>query len=438
MLIRFIFYLYSTCNTVFDLAMQKPLSIAVCGCGSRARTYSKIAMALTGHYTLVAGADPNAERVQTLKTISANPEFQSFSSAEELLQQPQLADLMLIGTQDDYHFEPAKKALEKGYHLLLEKPAAQNIEQVRELAAVAKKHQRKIILCFVLRYTQFYSEVKKLVQSGKLGDIISMRAHEGVDPFHQAHSFVRGHWGRSADSTPMIIAKCSHDTDVITWLMDSPCKTVSSFGGTSYFNQAHAPEGATKRCTDGCPHVQTCLYSALRYTTDRERWLDMVYPNPDEERTSEKTIEWLKESKWGRCVYHCDNDVVDHQLVNMQFENGSTASLSMTAFDIGRTLEIYGTKASLRGGDGIKKQFGADLVIRDHYSEELEKIIFPELDNDGYAGHGGGDFGLMNELDKIIADDAADSCLIEHSIEGHLIGFTAEESRLQGGVPLSI
>ncbi len=170
-----------------------------------------------------------------------------------------------------------------------------------------------------------------------------MRAHEGVDPFHQAHSFVRGHWGRSADSTPMIIAKCSHDTDIITWLMNSPCKSVSSFGGTNYFNKSNTPDGATKRCTDGCPHTESCLYSSLRYTTDRKRWLDMVHPNPDEERTVEKTTEWLKESNWGRCVYHCVNDVVDHQVVNMQFKNGTTASLLMVAFDVGRTSEIYGT-----------------------------------------------------------------------------------------------
>ena len=416
--------------------MQKPLSIAICGCGSRARTYSKIAMSLTGRYNILAGADPIAERVITIKKISDNPEFQSFSSADKILAQPKLADLMFIGTQDSYHFEPAKKAIEKGYHLLLEKPAAQNIDEIKELAELAKKHDRKIVLCFVLRYTQFYSEVKKLVKSGKLGDIISMRAHEGVDPFHQAHSYVRGHWAKSADSTPMIIAKCSHDTDIITWLMDSPCKSVSSFGGKTYFNESNAPEGATKRCTDGCPHAETCLYSSLRYTTDRERWLDMVYPNPEEERAAEKTIEWLKVSEWGRCVYDCDNDVVDHQVVNMQFVNGTTASLSMTAFDCGRTLEIYGTKASLRGGDAIKAQFDTDLVIRDHRDGKLEKITFPELGNDGYAGHGGGDHGLMSELDNIISGNASESTLIEHSIEGHLIGFTAEKSRLQGGVPL--
>ena len=418
--------------------MKPPLTIAVCGCGSRARTYSKIAMDLHGRYAITAGADPIAARVDAIQNLSKNPDFQSFSSADELLEQPQLADLMLIGTQDKYHFEPAKKALEKGYHLLLEKPAAQSIEEIVELARIAKKHDRKIALCFVLRYTQFYSKVKEILDSGKLGDIVSLRAHEGVEPFHQAHSFVRGHWAKSAESTPMVIAKTSHDTDIISWLTASRCTSVSSIGSTSYFNAAHAPEGATKRCTDGCPHSETCTYSALRYTTDRERWLEMVYPTPDAERSTEEILEWLKTSPWGRCVYHCDNDVVDHQQTLMQFENGVSATLSMPAFDSGRTLEIYGTKASLRGGDAIKKQFDTDIAVLNHHDGEVEKIDLPDLDNDGYEGHGGGDHGLMSALDHIIAGSSEASALIENSIEGHLIGFTAEASRLQGGKMLEI
>ncbi len=395
-------------------------------------------MALEGRYTITAGADPNPQRVEAIKKCSNNPNFKSFSSADELLDQPQLADLMIIGTQDNYHFEPAKRALEKGYHLLLEKPAAQNIEEILELARLSKKYNRKIALCFVLRYTQFYSTIKSIIDSGKLGDIISIRAHEGVEPFHQAHSFVRGHWRKSVDSTPMSVAKTSHDTDILAWLTGSRCTSVSSIGNLSHFTSSCAPVGATPRCTDNCPHIESCTYSALRYTTDRKRWLEMIYPSTAEDATTDEIIEWLKTSPWGRCVYHCDNDVVDHQQTLMQFENGVSATLSMTAFDCGRTLEIYGTKASLRGGDAIKAQFDTDFVIRNHYDGEIEKVTLPELNNDGYEGHGGGDFGLMNALDHIIAGDAEASALIENSIEGHLIGFTAEESRLQGGKMLEI
>jgi predicted dehydrogenase len=346
---------------------------------------------------------------------------------------------MFIGTQDSYHFEPAKKALELGYHLLLEKPAAQSIHEVKELAELAKKYNRKVVLCFVLRYTDFYSKVKEIVDSGKLGDIVSIRAHEGVEPYHQAHSFVRGHWAKSAHSTPMIIAKCCHDTDIIAWLMGSSCKSVSSVGGISHFSEKHAPEGATDRCSDGCPHNDTCIYSALRYTTDKESWLRMIYPDPVKERKTEEVLDWLKISPWGRCVYKCDNDVVDHQQVIMEFENGASATLSMTAFDSGRTIEVYGTKASLRGGDAIKKQFDTDLLIRNHYDGAIEKITLPAPDEGEYAGHGGGDYGLINALSGIIHGTTnSASSLIETAIEGHLIGFSAEESRLKGGVKVSI
>ncbi len=420
--------------------MSSKLSLAICGCGSRARTYSKIAMALEGQFEIVAGADPNPSRVNAIRETSNNPDFQAFTSAQDLLDQPKLADIMFIGTQDSYHFEPAKKALELGYHLLLEKPAAQNIEEVRELAEIAKKNGLKVVLCFVLRYTDFYSKVKEIVDSGRLGDIISIRAHEGVEPFHQAHSYVRGHWAKSADSTPMIIAKCSHDTDIISWLLGSPCKSVSSVGGIAHFSEEHAPEGATKRCTDGCPHNDTCIYSAMRYTTDKESWLRMIYPDPTKERKTEEVIDWLKVSPWGRCVYKCDNDVVDHQQVMMEFESGASATLSMTAFDSGRTIEIFGTKASLRGGDAIKQQFDTDLLIRNHYDGKVEKINLPKPEETEYAGHGGGDYGLIKALSGIIHGTCSNttSSLIESSIEGHIIGFSAEKSRLKGGVKISL
>lgn len=418
---------------------SQPLTIAAAGCGSRSRTYSKIAASMGDRYQITAGADPVPERLDAMRAISGNPDFQSFNSADELLEQDRLADVLIIGTQDSYHFEPAKKALEKGYHLLLEKPAAQTLEETIELAKLAKKYDRKILLCFVLRYTDFYSTIHEIVNSGQLGDIISVQATEGVEAWHHSHSFVRGHWGKTSECTPMIIAKCSHDTDYISWLMNSRCTAVSSFGRLSHFTEAHAPEGATDRCTSGCPHAAPqgghCMYDTHLYLGKHARWLDMVYPHPTE-RSDEDVLEWLKTSKWGRCAWKCDNDAVDHQVVNMDFENGGTASLTMTAFDCGRSIEIYGTKATLRGGDAFKKFSGADITIRDHASSKTEFINLEVLKDDGYQGHGGGDFGLVNSMDAIFRGEGPDSSLIENSIEGHLIGFAAEKSRLNDGKPV--
>ncbi|PID79991.1 hypothetical protein CSB20_08590 [bacterium DOLZORAL124_64_63] len=293
----------------------------------------------------------------------------------------------------------------------------------------------------MLRYTPFYSKVREIIRSGQLGDVISMHATEGVDAWHQAHSFVRGHWGRSADSTPMIVAKCCHDTDYLVWLMGSRCKAVSSFGRLSYFNEKHAPEGAAERCTSGCPHAEpqggNCMYDTHLYLGKHERWLDMVYPDPAK-RSREEVLEWLETSKWGRCAWKCDNDVVDHQVVNMDFENGSTASLTMTAFDCGRSIEIHGTKGTLRGGDAFKKFSGADITVRDHATGKTEYIRLEEIKDGGYQGHGGGDRGLVDAMDAIFRGEGPENSLIEHSIEGHLIGFAAEQSRLNGGVAVRI
>jgi len=420
---------------------QKPLTIAVLGCGSRSRTYCKIAKSFGDRYQVIAGADPVPERREAMREISQNPDYLSFNSGEELLAQDKLADVLIIGTQDNYHYEPAKAALKKGYHLLLEKPAAQSPEEVKELAALAKKYDRKILLCFVLRFTRFFSKVKEIIDSGQLGEIITLHATEGVEAWHQAHSFVRGHWSKKENSTPMIIAKCSHDTDYISWLLDSHCTSVSSYGRTSYFNESNQPEGATDRCTSGCPHAQpnggSCMYDAHLYLQKHNRWLNMVYPHPSKHK-DEDVLEWLKTSPWGRCAWKCDNDVVDHQVVNMDFENGSTASLTMTAFDFGRSIEIHGTKASLRGGDAHKTISGKDISIRTHATEETEYITLEEPPDDGYQGHGGGDFGLINAMDKIFRGDGAANSLIENSIDSHLIGFAAEESRLNGGKPVSL
>ena len=164
----------------------------------------------------------------------------------------------------------------------------------------------------------------------------------------------------------------------------------------------------------------------------------MIYPDPNKIR-QEDVLKWFETSPWGRCAYHCDNDAVDHQVVNMEFENGVTASLTMTAFDTGRHIQVFGTKASLRGGDVTRTEHGCDIVIRHHHTNEIDHI---SLDRDhagsGYAGHGGGDYGLIASLDEMLSGATDDPTLIDSAVEGHLIAFSAEESRLKGGQPVEV
>ena len=410
-----------------------PLQIAILGCGSRGRTYAGIAASFGDRYRITAAVDPVALRCEAVASLVPSHRIPTFSSAEDLFAAGRLADVLIIATQDADHFDHASAALRAGYDILLEKPAAGSLDRCEALDALARSLDRRIGLCFVLRYTPFYATVKALVASGRLGRIISIRASEGVDPFHQAHSFVRGHWSKSADSTPMIVAKCSHDADLLCWLAGSVPVRVSSFGGLEWFRQANAPYGAPPRCTEGCPVASQCPYDAHHYLGDKRRWLGMVM---DGAATADDAavLDFLRSSPWGRCVYHCDNDVVDHQVVATEMFNGVSVTLTMTAFDNGRTLEIHGTRASLRGGLPFQEAGAPELWLRDHESGKSEPVeVVQPATAAGYAGHGGGDWGLMNALDSLFrGPDRLPPGL--DGLAGHRLAFLAEKSRLTQAV----
>jgi predicted dehydrogenase len=412
----------------------KKLRIAGVGCGSRTSTYMRLAAKMPERYQIVGAADPIDWKVARIARLSGRKDFRSFADARELLAVDRFADVLVIGTQDSYHVEPCIAALEKGYDVLLEKPIATTIDDCLRLEAVAKRLGRRVLICHVLRYTPFYQKVKQIVDSGVLGEIMTVSASEGVGTFHQAHSFVRGHWGVTETSSPMIIQKSCHDLDIIAWMVGRPVKSVVSFGRLSYFNRQHSPPDAPPRCIDGCPVGGSCQYNALRYLTDQRHWLPYVY-NGGEEASDDDVREWLKTSPWGRCVYQCDNTAVDHQVLNMEFAGGATASFTMSAFDAGRNLEIWGTEAVLRGGTYTKQAAGCDITVRHHATGEQTQTIVEEKVG-GYAAHGGGDGGLMEALyDEMQVPDPADMrSSLSVSVQSHLMGFAAEESRMTNRV----
>jgi predicted dehydrogenase len=412
--------------------IMPPLQIAILGCGSRGRTYAEIVASFGDRYRITAAADPVALRCSGIARLVPSHGIRTFSSAEELFAAGKLADVLIIATQDADHFAHASTALRLGYDILLEKPAAETLVRCEELDALARSLDRRIGLCFVLRYTPFYSTAKALITSGRLGRIISIRAGEGVEPFHQAHSFVRGHWSKSSDSTPMIVAKCSHDTDLLCWLAGSAPAGISSFGGLDWFRLENAPAGAPARCTDGCPAAPHCPFDAHRYLGDKRRWLGMVM---DGAETADDTaiLDFLKSSPWGRCVYRCDNDAVDHQVVAVEMLNGVSATLTMTAFDHGRTLEIHGTRASLRGGSPLQEAGTPELWLRDHKSGKTEPVELLQAlapGAAGYSGHGGGDWGIMDALDRMFRGPDRLPPGLE-GMAGHRLAFLAEKFRLK-------
>lgn len=411
------------------MSSPKRLQLAAIGCGSRTFIYFELAAKQPELYEVTAAADHNAARCEKARALSQNPKFREFQDDAAILAEPRLADIMIIATQDAFHFAHAAAALRKGYDLLLEKPISTNLCDVLALEQLARDLGRKVLVCHVLRYTPFYRRVKQVVASGALGSIVSFEATEGVGAWHQGHSFVRGHWSVMEKSTPMIISKSCHDMDILSWLVDSTCTAVGSHGGIMHFRPECAPAGAPARCTDGCPVGDTCLYNAHRYLTDQKRWLDVIYDRA-KTATDAEIVDWLRTSPWGRCVYRCDNTAVDHQTVNLNFASGVTGSFTMTAFSEGRDLALFGTKGRLFAGERVKRSAGCDLVVENHATGKQERIKVDEAE----GGHGGGDGGLIRalhaEMSKARSADMESS--LEKSVESHVMGFAAEEARRTG------
>ncbi len=409
-----------------------PLKIACIGCGARAQTYTQLAARWPERFQIVAGADPLPERVEKLRRISGRADFRGFTGADELLAAGKIADVMIVATQDNDHYAHCRGALEAGYDVLLEKPIATRAAEVLAIGRLAAQGRRRVIVCFVLRFAAFYRKVKEIIASGAIGDVVSIQANEGVTPWHQAHSFVRGHWSVAAKSSPMIISKCCHDVDIIHWLVGRPCRRVTSFGSLDFFRAERAPAGAPPRCTDGCPVGDACPYNALRYAHDmRSPWLAMVYDRAAD-ATPEEITAWLRSSPWGRCVWRCDNDAVDRQVLALEFDGGVTGTFTMTAFESGRHLEVYGTRGVLKGGETYHQHLGAHLILLPHEGSPTRCTVRAE--DGGYEAHGGGDPGLVAALYEEMTKpaDAPPEVGLDSTVHSHLIGFAAEESRLSG------
>lgn len=430
--------------------MSRPVKVAVAGLGNRGKeTYAKSAKLHPDKMEIVAIADIDSEKVELAAEEYNVPKETCFSSAEEMLKQEKLADVMIIATQDRQHVGHAVEALEKGYDLLLEKPVSPDIEECKRLAEVAKRCGRKVVICHVLRYTPIYQKVKELLDSGVIGDVVSIMASENVGWFHQAHSFVRGNWANSEETSPMILQKCCHDMDLYPWLAGKTCESITSYGETYLFKEENAPAGCTKRCLDGCKVKEECPFDAEKiymdlkgvgYRKGNRRWpLDILVPSGP---TEEKLMKELKEGRYGRCVYHCDNDVVDHQVVNMRMTDGTTMSFTMCAFtpDTTRYARFMGTKGEIRV-DMTGEPKECELSIRKFATDmPVEYIDVAGLAED-FSGHGGGDDRMVVEFLDMISGEKEESSYVtslDRSLESHYCALAAEYSRTHGGCPVKI
>ena len=404
---------------------MKPVTSILIGAGLRGGyVYSQYALDYPNEFKIVAVAEPDPDRRAIFSKKHNIPKEFQFKSYKDLLKKDKIADCAMVCTQDQMHFEPVITALKKGYHVLCEKPMSPYKDEIIKMGKVAKEYDRILSICHVLRYSPFFSKIKALLVENKIGRLMTIQHIEEVGYWHHAHSFVRGNWRNSEESSPMILQKCCHDMDILLWLADSSCKKISSFGNLSYFSKENAPDGAPLYCMDGCAHYDECPFYAPRFYLEHSKAIEdgLIYAITDY-TDSEHIIDALKKGPYGRCVFHSDNTVVDHQTVEIEFCNQVTASFLMTAFTnkCARRIRLMGTKGEIKG------DMEAGIIEVTEFINGTNEIIKLHTPT---KGHSGSDMNMMKDFVRIIGEGRKGKTNADISVESHLMALAAEEARL--------
>ncbi|NLL47091.1 MAG: Gfo/Idh/MocA family oxidoreductase [Firmicutes bacterium] len=400
--------------------MSNIASIAVIGAGNRGQAYGKFVCQHPAEVKVVAVAEPDPTRRQKYAQEHQIPERNQFESWEALLAQPRLADGMIIATLDDMHVEPTIQAMEKGYTILLEKPIAHTWEGTQIIAEKARETNAQVLVAHVLRYTDFYRKLKEVMDRKVIGEPRFVDHVEKIGYYHFAHSYVRGNWRNTQVAAPIILAKTCHDLDLLYWLLEAKCQTISSNASLVHFTAEAKPEGAGDRCL-ACKIEPSCPYSARKiYINDHDGWPVSVIT---EDLSFAGRYQALQEGPYGRCVYSCDNNVPDVQTVSLRFDRGLEVNLSLTAFssEINRNTYIYGTHGELAAN------FDQGIIEIHRFGEGKQVISIPPV----VGGHGGGDYGLMQDFVRMLqGQETCDGLTyLEDSLESHIMAYAAEQAR---------
>ena len=406
---------------------MRKIKMMIIGAGGRGNKYATLAAKIPEEVEIVAVAEPRKFHREKMARENGIPPEHVFKCWKDAVSHKKIADAVAICTQDIMHVEPMQAFAKKGYHILLEKPMAPDAEGCQAIIQSAIDNNIILAVCHVMRYTKYTQTLKEIVDSGKIGEIVSIQHLEPIGYWHYAHSYVRGNWRQESESSSALLAKSCHDLDWIRYIMNSPCRKISSFGSLKYFRKENKPSSAGERCIN-CSIESSCPYSAKRFYMDRlERkqlgWpLDVMSP----EMTLGSVTKALWEGPYGRCVFACDNDVVDNQVVNMEFMGGSTASFSMMACSRygGRRTTIFGTMGELIG-DGSK------INIYDFLTNKTTEIDTEAGDTGFAGGHGGGDSNVLSHFVDALSTGDTNQILTgpEISLESHLMVFAAEKAR---------
>ena len=404
------------------------MKFVLIGAGQRGMIYAKYALE-KGHI-IAAVAETDGKKLRIAGETLGVPEAFRFHSGKELLLQDRLGDAAIIATMDRDHYHEAVPAMEKGYHLLLEKPISPVPEETLAIEEAAERTGRHVSVCHVLRYSPFFRTLKEAACSGKIGRVVTIQHNENIGNFHIAHSFVRGNWRNSSLASPLIMQKSCHDMDLLVWLTGSRCESVASFGELTYFRAENAPEGAAERCCD-CPLKDSCRFSAyLCYLPVAGEWPATVLT---EDQSEDGLREAIRTGPYGRCVYHCDNNVCDHQVSILRFENGVTATFNLSGFTnrMMRTIKIMGEDGEIRASEA-ENTIEITRFASTWKEEGETEIIRPE---EATSGHNGGDSGIVDDFIAMLEGKLTGSVTgIHESVESHMMSCAAEEARLAGKV----
>ena len=400
---------------------RRPVSIVAIGAGNRTNKYLEYVKQHPDKVKLVGVVELNDIRRKHVADCFSLDASQCFVDYRDFFQHPVEADAVMICTPENMHFEPTMQAIERGYHILLEKPIAQTLEECMLIAQAARKHDVLVSVCHVLRYHPYFMKIKELVDSGELGNIISINHRTSVGLDRTAHGFVRGLWRKEAVTNPMLMSKCCHDIDFLLWLTKTPCRKLTSFGSLRWFKEKNAPEGSAARCVD-CKVESRCPFSAVDLYRVRRDWI-ANFDVPEGKTIDEVIEEQLRYGLYGRCVYRCDNDVVDHQIVSMEMESEVTINFSMDVFTVkdNRETHICLTEGEIDGDETRLK------VCRFRGAKE-EVYDFSDLTHQPF--HAGADLNIVADfIDAIQKNRRNVVTSIEQSVESHRICFEAERSR---------
>ena len=400
---------------------QRPVSIVAIGAGNRTNKYLEYVRRNPDKARLIGVVELNDLRRQKVADEFDLDASCCYTDYRDFFRSPLKADAVMICTPENKHFEPAMLAIEAGYHVLLEKPIAQTLEECLAIGEAARRKNVIVSVCHVLRYHPYFIKLKELACSGELGNIISINHCTSVGVDRATHSFVRGLWSREADTNPMLISKCCHDIDFLLWLTKTRCRKITSFGSLRWFRSKNAPEGSAERCID-CKVEAQCPFSAVDLYRVRRDWISNF--DIPQGKTIDQVIEdELREGKYGRCIYHCDNDVVDHQIVSMEMDSEVTINFSMDLFTLKdhRKTHICLTEGEIDGNETL-------LRVRRFRGGAETVYDFSNLSHQPF--HAGADLDIVADfIDAIHSEEKYLRTSIDLSVESHRICFEAERSR---------